>query len=82
MVKHALGGSAYRERVQECAAAVEIIKQRFRTVESLRDVSVEQFELVEKLLPPVIARRARHVVTEDERVNEFVDGGFGHQRDN
>ena len=72
MVKHALGGSAYRERVQECAAAVEIIKQRFRTVESLRDVSVEQFELVEKLLPPLIARRARHVVTEDERVNEFV----------
>ena len=71
MVKHALGGSAYRERVQECAAAVEIIKQRFRTVESLRDVSVEQFELVEKLLPPLIARRARHVVTEDERVNEF-----------
>ena len=41
-------------------------------MESLRDVSVEQFELVEKLLPPVIARRARHVVTEDERVNEFV----------
>ena len=72
MVKHALGGSAYRERVQECAAAVEIIKQRFRTVESLRDVSVGQFELVEKLLPPLIARRARHVVTEDERVNEFV----------
>jgi galactokinase len=73
MVKHALAGSAYRERVQECAAAVEIIKQRFRTVESLRDVSVEQFELVEKLLPPMIARRARHVVTEDERVNAFVD---------
>jgi galactokinase len=72
MVKHALGGSAYRDRVQECAAAVEIIKQRFRTVESLRDVSVKQFELVEKLLPPVIARRARHVVTENERVNEFV----------
>ena len=73
MVKHALGASAYRERVQECAAAVEIIKQRFRTVESLRDVSVEQFELIEKLMPPVIARRARHVVTEDERVNVFAN---------
>jgi galactokinase len=73
MVKHALGVSAYRERVQECAAAVEIIQQRFRTVESLRDVSVAQFELVEKLLPPVIARRARHVVTEDDRVNRFVE---------
>jgi galactokinase len=73
MVKHALGASAYRERVQECAAAVEMIRKRFHTVESLRDVSVEQLESVEKLLPPVIARRARHVVTEDDRVNRFVD---------
>ena len=73
MVKHALGASAYRERVQECAAAVEKIRQRFHTVESLRDVSVEQFESVEKLLEPIIARRARHVVTEDDRVNRFVE---------
>jgi galactokinase len=73
MVKHALGASAYRERVQECAAAVEIIKKRFHTVESLRDVSVQQFEIAAKLLPPVIARRARHVVTEDNRVNRFID---------
>jgi galactokinase len=42
-------------------------------VESLRDVTVEQFKSVEKLLPPVIARRARHVVTEDARVNAFVE---------
>ena len=47
MVKHALGGSAYRERVQECAAAVEKIQKRFPTVETLRDVSAEQFEAVE-----------------------------------
>ena len=58
---------------QECAAAVEKIKHRFHTVESLRDVSVEQFETVVKLLPPVIARRARHVVTENDRVNQFLE---------
>ncbi len=73
MVKHSLGVSAYRERVQECAAAVEKIRQRFHSIESLRDVSLEQFEIVEKLLPPGIARRARHVVTENTRVNRFVD---------
>ena len=72
MVKHALGASAYRERVQECAAAVELISERYRNVASLRDVSVEQFQLVEKLLPPLIARRARHVVTEDDRVERYV----------
>jgi galactokinase len=72
MVKHALGATAYRERVQECAAAVEQIKTRYPAVASLRDASPEQFAAVEHLLPPVIARRARHVVTEDDRVNRFV----------
>lgn len=72
MVKHALGASAYRTRVEECAAAVEMIRKRYHSVASLRDVSVEQLEAVEKLMPPVIARRARHVVTENDRVNAFV----------
>jgi galactokinase len=72
MVKHALGSSAYRVRVEECAAAVEKIRQRHPSVQSLRDVTVEQFTAVAGLLPPVIARRARHVVTENQRVNDFV----------
>jgi galactokinase len=73
MVKHALAGSAYKERVQECAAAVEIIKARVPEVASLRDVTEEQFESVAHLLPEVIRRRARHVVSEDARVGRFVD---------
>jgi galactokinase len=75
MVKHALAGSAYKDRVRECAAAVEGIKAKFPAVESLRDVSPEQFATVEQSLPPVVARRGRHVVTEDARVNRFVDAG-------
>jgi galactokinase len=73
MVKHALAGSAYRERVQECAAAVETIKSRYPEVASLRDVSVEQFKTVEHLMPKTIGNRARHVVTEDDRVERFVE---------
>jgi galactokinase len=73
MVKHALAGSAYRDRVAECAAAVEGIKAMFPAVESLRDVSPEQFQAAERLLSPVVARRARHIVTEDVRVNRFVE---------
>ena len=73
MVKHALAGSAYKERVAECAAAVAGIQQKFPDVESLRDVSPEQFESVAPSLPPVVARRARHVVTEDARVGRFVE---------
>ena len=73
MVKHALAGSAYKDRVAECAAAVTAIQQEFPSVKSLRDVaSQDQFESVAGLLPPVVARRARHVVSEDERVERFV----------
>jgi len=71
MVKHALASSAYRERVAECAAAVEGLRKQFPSVESLRDASPEQLTSV--TLPDVVARRARHVVTEDIRVGQFVE---------
>jgi galactokinase len=67
MVKHALASSAYKERVQECAEAVARMN-----VASLRDLTVEQFESLAGTLPPVVAKRARHVVTEDDRVERFV----------
>jgi galactokinase len=73
MVKHALAGSAYKDRVAECAAAVAGIKQKFPGVESLRDVSPDQFESAAPSLPAVVGRRARHVVTEDARVGRFVE---------
>jgi galactokinase len=73
MVKHALAQSAYKERTEECAAAVKMIRRLHPSVESLRDVDMEQLETVAPTLPPVIARRARHVVSENERVLAFVD---------
>ncbi len=73
MVKHALAGSAYKERVAECAAAVAGIKEKFPEVESLRDVSPEQLESAASSLPAVVARRARHVVMEDARVGRYVE---------
>jgi galactokinase len=73
MVKHALAGSAYKDRVRECATAVEILKTQFPAIESLRDVSPGMFEAAAHLLPDVVERRARHIVTEDARVNRFVE---------
>jgi galactokinase len=73
MVKHALGQSAYKLRTEECAAAVDAFRHVDPAVASLRDVSVA---LLEKVLPSmshVIGRRARHVVTENERVRLFVN---------
>ena len=73
MVKHELGSSAYRERVRECAEAVAAIRQKFPKVQALRDVSTPQLEKCKGLMPELVYRRARHVVSEDERVVEFMD---------
>jgi galactokinase len=72
MVKHELGQTAYRMRVQECAAAVEAIRTLLPNVRSLRDVSPADFEAVSGIIPQPARQRARHVVTENKRVLEFV----------
>jgi galactokinase len=73
MVKHALAGSAYKDRVQECAAALAGAQARFPQAQSLRDITPGQFETVVPELSPVIAKRGRHVVTEIARVGRFVE---------
>jgi len=73
MVKHALGQSAYKDRVRECGAAVEAIRARYPQVESLRDVDARMFADVEASLPEMVRKRARHVIGEDERVERFVE---------
>ncbi len=68
MVKHELGQSAYRERVQECAAAAAAMGAA-----SLRDGTLEKLEAVKGAISDVVFRRARHIITEDERVLGFVE---------
>jgi len=68
MVKHELAGSAYRDRVAECAAAASALG-----VESLRDATIAGLETHAPRLPDVVARRALHIVTENERVHRFVE---------
>jgi galactokinase len=68
MVKHELGTSAYRERVAECQQAVAAIREFDPKVASLRDVSLSFFEQVEDRIPAVPRRRARHIITDSQRV--------------
>jgi galactokinase len=70
MVKHELSGSAYKDRVAECAAAAEAISRRYPEVKTLRDATPAQLDEVR--MPPLIARRARHVVSEDMRVELWM----------
>jgi galactokinase len=60
--RRGLVDSAYNERRAQCEAAAD-----FFGVEALRDVTPEQFEARSSELDRVIRRRARHVVTENER---------------
>ncbi len=68
MVKHAIAGGEYNVRRAECEEGVRLLRSRWPSINSLRDVSAEQLEASRDLLPELIYRRCRHVVTENARV--------------
>lgn len=72
MVKHELAQSAYRKRTEECAEAVEALRAHDPKIQSLRDVSPSQLAGWISSLPAVPAKRAHHVVNENDRVEKFV----------
>ncbi|HXF63828.1 MAG TPA: galactokinase, partial [Caldilineaceae bacterium] len=67
-----LAGSAYNERRSQCEAGVARLQTVLPGIRALRDVSSEQLEAHKALLDPVIYRRCRHVVAENERVLQTV----------
>jgi galactokinase len=54
--------SAYNERRSQCEQAA-----KFFNVPALRDVNMQQFHAAADLLDPLVAKRARHVISENER---------------
>jgi galactokinase len=67
MVKHELAANEYNKRRAECEEGVRLLKAALPMIQALRDVSVEELETHRKLLPPLIYKRARHIVTENRR---------------
>ena len=57
-----LGGSAYAERVSQCASAEAVIGP-------LRSAATDAWRHIDD---PVVAARARHVISENRRVREFA----------
>lgn len=66
--RRGLVDSAYNERRQQCEAAAE-----FFGVDSLRDVTTAMFEARQAEMDPLIRKRARHVIYENERVLAAVE---------
>jgi galactokinase len=72
-VKRALIASPYNQRVSECNKALEILKKHFK-IESLSDLEVSNLEECKKLLSnDILYRRVKHVVTENQRVKDFIE---------
>jgi galactokinase len=72
-VERSLAGSAYNQRRQECAEAVQRLREWFPKILALRDVSLEQFHAHAADLPDPVRARARHVITENHRVLRSAD---------
>lgn len=62
-VSHAHATGGYGQRRTECEAGAATLG-----LDSLRDLGVEDLAAAESRLDPVVFRRVRHVVTENERV--------------
>jgi galactokinase len=66
--RRGLVDSAYNERRGQCEAAA-----RQLGVPALRDVTIEQFQRSADALDAVVRRRARHVITENQRTLRAAD---------
>ncbi|VVA50770.1 Galactokinase [Serratia ficaria] len=67
-VKRGLVDSEYNTRRRQCEEAA-----RFFGVKALRDVSPELFFSIQHELDPIVAKRARHVITENDRTLAAAD---------
>jgi len=68
-----LDGSAYNERRSQSEAAVATLALVDPGIRSLRDVTPALLAAERHRLDPVVARRAEHIVAENERVLAVVD---------
>ena len=72
-VTHAHGDNEYNARRADCERVVEVIRARHPGVTSLRDVDIDMLEASRTILDDQGFRRARHVITENDRVLQAID---------
>ncbi|MBK4783651.1 MAG: galactokinase [Pantoea sp. Pent] len=63
-----LVGSEYNTRREQCETGA-----RFFNKKALRDVTLEEFAAAEQQIDPLVAKRVRHVITENARTLEAAD---------
>ena len=72
-IQRGLVDSEYNRRREECKRAADFFTHRLGSkIRALRDVTIEEFKQYQEHLPESIARRARHVISENYRVKTGV----------
>ncbi|NLY96312.1 MAG: galactokinase [Clostridiaceae bacterium] len=72
--KRSLAAVKYNERRSQCDPALEILKKFLPKIRFLGEVSKEDFEKFGSYITdPVLYKRARHVITEDDRVLKSIE---------
>jgi galactokinase len=72
-VKHEVASSEYNRRRADCEEAVAYLQPRLPRIDALRDVKLSQLQELGRGMREVAFRRARHVITENERVTRASD---------
>ncbi len=67
-----LNASEYNARRSQCETAVAELTRDVPSIASLRDVTLPVLLAAQDRMDPVAFRRARHIVTENERVGEAI----------
>ena len=66
-VKHELSNNAYNQRQRECAKAFHLLREHLPDLKAYHELSISRLKTYAHTLPELLLKRARHVVTENER---------------
>jgi galactokinase len=69
-VRHQHAGGEYNDRRAACEEGVRLLAPFLGPIKALRDVTPKALERHRRVLPELVYRRCRHIVTENDRVLE------------
>jgi len=73
-IQRGLVNSEYNKRKEECKVATKFFEHKLnREIRALRDITIDEYKKYQEQLPEVSARRARHVISENYRVQTGVE---------
>ena len=68
-----LAGTEYGERRAQCEEGVRLLREFYPEIRALRDVSSAQYEQHAHVLPPLVAKRCRFIIEENQRVLDMAE---------